>query len=423
MAVGHIGEHGRPMPVALLGQRARRLDLACALIDAALHQLLDARQLGLAVDRAHVGVLVHRVADADALDAHAQLLDEHVVDAFLQQQSRTGAADVALVEEDAAHHAVDGLVDRRIVEHDVRRLAAELERQLLARARELLLDLLADFGAAGERDLREVLVRDERCPGAAVAGDDVDDARRQPRLLEDLAEPQGRERRRLRGLQHDGVAACERWRNLPRRHQQREVPRDHLADDAQRLGLAAGEREVELVGPTCVVEEVLRRERNVDVARFADRLAAVHRFEAREFARALLHDARDAEQVAAALFARQLAPCRQRLLRGANGSVDVLLRALRHFADRLLGRRIDRREVLTGLWRAELAADEAAVAFLDTEVVRAFLRWRVVPHSAKRQFARGGRRRIGRLRVVVGHGLTTVGRGARRCTPTRIDGA
>ena len=75
--------------------------------------------------------------------------------------------------------------------------------------------------------------------GLAVAGDDVDDARREAGLLEQLAEAQRRERRLLGRLQHDGVAAGERDAELPRRHQQREVPRDDLADDADRLAQRA----------------------------------------------------------------------------------------------------------------------------------------------------------------------------------------
>jgi len=60
-------------------------------------------------------------------------LREHLVgDGLLHEQPRAGAAHVALVEEDAVDDALDGLVERRVVEHDVRGLAAELERQLLA---------------------------------------------------------------------------------------------------------------------------------------------------------------------------------------------------------------------------------------------------------------------------------------------------
>jgi len=45
---------------------------------------------------------------------------------------------VALVEEDAVDDALDGLVDRGVVEDDVGRLATQLEGDLLLRARDRL---------------------------------------------------------------------------------------------------------------------------------------------------------------------------------------------------------------------------------------------------------------------------------------------
>ena len=46
----------------------------------------------------------------------------------------------------------------------------------------------------------------------------------------------------LRRLDHDAVAGCERGGDLPRSHQEREVPRNDLADHAQRLLDAERER-------------------------------------------------------------------------------------------------------------------------------------------------------------------------------------
>jgi hypothetical protein len=56
-----------------------------------------------------------------------QPVDELLGDRLLDQQPGPGAADLALVEEDAVDDALDRLVDRRVVEHDVGRLAAELQ--------------------------------------------------------------------------------------------------------------------------------------------------------------------------------------------------------------------------------------------------------------------------------------------------------
>jgi len=71
----------------------------------------------------------------------------------------------------------------------------------------------------------------------AVAGHDLQDAVGQPGLARQRAEAQGGERRLLRGLEHDAVADRQRRPELPRRHEQREVPRHDGADDAERLAV------------------------------------------------------------------------------------------------------------------------------------------------------------------------------------------
>ncbi len=104
----------------------------------------------------------------------------------------------------------------------------------LARAGDAALDQLADLRRARERDLVDALVLDERLPDRRPAGDHVDDARRQVALGDDLGERERGQRRRLGGLEHDRVAGRERRRELPGGHQQREVPGDDLAGDAER---------------------------------------------------------------------------------------------------------------------------------------------------------------------------------------------
>src|SRR6185312_3175488 len=141
---------------------ARRLVDLRAFVLAGLNELLDLLELHARVDRTDVGVLVERVADAERLEPLLQLVDERLVDRLLREESRAGAADVALVEVDAVDDALDRLVERRVVEDDVRGLAAELERQLLVSAGEAAADRLADVGRARERDLVDVRVVDDR---------------------------------------------------------------------------------------------------------------------------------------------------------------------------------------------------------------------------------------------------------------------
>ena len=77
--------------------------------------------------------------------------------------------------------------------------------------------------------------------GRARARDDVQDAVRQARLRRQLREPQRRERRLRRGLQHHGVAGGERRAELPGGDDQRVVPGHDRGHDPDRL--AGHERE------------------------------------------------------------------------------------------------------------------------------------------------------------------------------------
>src|SRR6476646_4582867 len=140
VALRDIREHGRREPVALLRQLARRLVDLRAFFLARLDERRDAIELLARVDRTDVGVLVERIADAQRRHALLQLLDRGLVDRLLHEQARAGAAHVALVEVDAVDDPFDRLIERGVVEEDVRGLAPELERQLLASAGDAALD-------------------------------------------------------------------------------------------------------------------------------------------------------------------------------------------------------------------------------------------------------------------------------------------
>ena len=242
---------------------------------------------------------------------------------------------------------------------------------------------------------------DELHPDLARAGDDVHDARRQVGLAHDVREEIGGQRGRARRLQHDRVPRRQRRRDLPRQHQQREVPWDDLGDDADRARVAVREGVFELVGPARVVEEVRRGERHVDVAALLDRLSGVHALDDGELPRALLHDPRDPVEVLRPLTARQLRPARpMRLLCRGDGATDVRLRRVGDLRQRLLGRGVDDGERLPWLRRAELVPDEEAVLGLDPDVIGRLRRGGVLPRVLARCEAPRGRRgpRLGLLR-------------------------
>ena len=95
-----------------------------------------------------------------------------------------------LVEIDAVDDPLDCLVERSVVEDDVRGLAAELERELLPGSRELALDRLADLGRTGEGDLVDALRLYERSARPSVTGDDVHDTGRKLGLPQHVGEQQ-----------------------------------------------------------------------------------------------------------------------------------------------------------------------------------------------------------------------------------------
>src|SRR5205823_6242720 len=175
IALRDVREDGRREPVALLGQATRRLVDLRPFPLARGDELLDPRQLLLRVDRTDVGVLVERIADAQGRETPLELVDDRLVDRLLDEQTRAGAADVALVEVDAVDDPLDRLVERGVVEDDVRCLAAELERELLSRTGQLALDRLADLCRARERDLVNALRLHDRGARSSVSGDDVHD--------------------------------------------------------------------------------------------------------------------------------------------------------------------------------------------------------------------------------------------------------
>jgi hypothetical protein len=120
------------------------------------------------------------------------------------------------------------------------------------------------------------------------------------------------------------------------------------------------------------------RERQVDVARLPDRLAAVERLEHGELARALLEDARDAKEVLRPLARPQPGPSvRVRVAGGLHGQAHVLGAGVGDLGQRLLVARRDARLELGRARLDPLAADEEAVALLEPDDVARLRRLRV----------------------------------------------
>src|SRR2546430_17541996 len=81
---------------------------------------------------------------------------------------------------------------------------------------------------------------DERAASFAGAGEDVNHAIGQFRFLQNLGEMKSSDGSSLGWLQDTGVSASKRGSQLPRRHQQREIPGNDLAGDAEGPRFPAG---------------------------------------------------------------------------------------------------------------------------------------------------------------------------------------
>ena len=163
----------------------------------------DAIVLLFADQRAHLGFAFERRAQLDALGLFRHGLDKFGVDFFLDQDAAACGADFALINEHAEERAIDGRFPIGVGEEHVGRLAAEFERDALQGVRGALDDDFADRGAAGEGDLVDAGMRNQR--GAcdfASAIDDVDHAGGQADFFEPVGKFHRGQRSLLRGFQN-----------------------------------------------------------------------------------------------------------------------------------------------------------------------------------------------------------------------------
>ena len=168
------------------------------------------------------------------------------------------------------------------------------------------------------------------------AVDEVEDALREPGLLEDAGPQRRRQRRELGGLQHDGVAGRERGTELPRLEHERRVPRRDEAGDADRLAvhvvdLAAGH----LVGVVGLGDDQVGEEPEVLGGatrlseRLRDRQARVERLQLRQLRVTRLDEVGDPVEHARALARQHPRPGSfvECALRRGDGGIDVGLLA------------------------------------------------------------------------------------------------
>ena len=167
------------------------------------------------------GVLREWVTNLVGARSLLEGLDELVVDAILDVDTRSSTAALAVVKEDAKVDPADGILNVRIVEDDVGALAAQLQGNLLqVRAGCRLHDLPANNGRAGEGDLVDVHVGgDGSASGLAEAAENVDHTWRETGFLDEFGGVESAEWSLLSRLQDDGVATGDGGANLPGPHE------------------------------------------------------------------------------------------------------------------------------------------------------------------------------------------------------------
>src|SRR4051794_22495486 len=209
------------------------------------HVRRDAVAMSRTDQGTHLRLVVGRVGDDDSVHCLLELRHEVVVRRSLHEDARARAAVLTGVVEDGVWRRRGGLLQVGVGEHDVRTLAAQLQRHGLYPRCATGHDLPAHLGRAGEDNLRDVGRVDEPLPDdAALARQHLEHVRWQSCLEGELREPERRHRGQLGGLEDDGVAGCQRGRQPPPGDGHREVPRHDHADDAERLV----ERDVEAAG-------------------------------------------------------------------------------------------------------------------------------------------------------------------------------
>ncbi|VVM44255.1 hypothetical protein PS681_00432 [Pseudomonas fluorescens] len=300
----------------------------------------DVRQHGVHLlgihQRADVGRRVQRIARLPGfqrLDHHRQ---ESVLDRTLDQQTRTGGADFALVEGNGAGRRLCCRAQIRCVgKHHVRALAPCFEPDAFHVALACINhQLLGNRRGAGEGQHVDVHVQRQRfADGVAEAWQDVEHAFRNAGIQRQLRDADRRQRRFFRRFQNKRIARRQCRGEFPAGHDQREVPRhdgrDHAgwlaSDEAELIMRCGGDFVVDLVDGFGAPADRVGGRRDIDAHRIADRFTHVEGFQQRQFFLVLQDQIGEADQDALALgrgFFRPDAGL-ERLARDFDGEVGI----------------------------------------------------------------------------------------------------
>ena len=350
-----IGEHGGG-DVGALGivaiTDARAADqqactLAAALLDVAEHAV----HMRVAHQRAKVGGVIQRIAEADALDALQHLgLEARLQHAWHEHAGAVGAHLAGAVE--VGHHRdVGGAVEVGVFEHDQGRLAAQLHGHFLeAGAGGTRHHLLAGYGAAGEGNLLDArMLGQPLAHSAAQPGHHVEHASGQTGLGVDLGQLQCGQRGDFAGLEDHRVASGQGRGGLPQGNLDRVVPRADAGDHAQRFATGVDEgglaqrNLLTLDGrdQAGVVLQHVGAGDDIDVAGFGKRFASVEGFQLSQLIVARTEDIHRLAQDARALHGGHRRPHLLPLGGAGDSAIHVCLAGALHLGQHLAGGRVD----------------------------------------------------------------------------------
>jgi hypothetical protein len=206
---------------------------------------------------------------------------------------------------------------------------------------------------------------EQRVDDGFAAVHEVDDAGREAGRFDQLEDPPHGHRGLFGGLEDDRVAAADGVRQEPQRDHRRKVEGGDGGDDAHRLA------DHQLVDPRRDVLEVAaehqRRDPGGDLdvldaapelaVRLAEGLPAFLGDAPRDLRRVRVEQRLESKQRLDPIAGRCAAPGRERLVRSADGGVDVNSRRQRHAGETLAGRGIVHRQLLVCRRGVPVAAD------------------------------------------------------------------
>ena len=192
-------------------------------------------QLVGAGQRAHVVGEVEAAPSLHACERLGEARHEGVVDGVVHVDALDADAELAAVGADAPHGARARRARARVGQDQHGVLAAELQAQLISRSPHCAATM-RPVAVEPVNMMKSACVDERRAELGAAAGDHLEEAGGQARLLQQVGRPEGGERRLRVGLDDHGVAGDQRRDGVADAERERVVPGRDDADQARGGG-------------------------------------------------------------------------------------------------------------------------------------------------------------------------------------------